>query len=364
MALYYRGQRVRFACRIEEGTPRPGYPTYEVRSPDGVVVAAGVGVPDNVIPGLYYATVVIPVDAPLGQGWVVDWRWETTDDRKGNYVEEFEVADVVLMESETRAQQTLALVGRPFRTFIRFMEPPYAVRADILDPESDTHVPGTRTDGYTVANGGLEERRDGDTIVYVLSETLHQPGSVVVLWEYQPTDGAPPYYQYEMVQVVPLKFVPYFTQLRQLIDKFQKTFGSRRAYEDAELIEYLQKGLDLINLYHPFTDWVMGMVPRSLETFWIMASAWYALNAQYLLEGDAAFDYSGLSVTLSVDRTGYIESELERLKSFLDEKVPPAKIAVLRMQHAGVVAGRGARPIPQYRYVGTWRRPRVINVNY
>jgi len=359
---YYRGQRVRFEAKFE-GHPAAGYPVFRVVDPDGRLIATGTGSPDNAEPGLYYAVVVIPADAPVGGGWCAHWEFKDTTGKVSKWTQDFEVFDVVLAEADTRAQQSISLVGRPFRTFIRFLDPPYRIKCSLLDPESDQPIPGSNPNGYEYPTH-LEQVPDKDTFLYVFEHTISDIRSVVVLWEYYPTPTTGPYFQYEMLHIIPLRYVPLFTSLRQLIDKFQKTFGSRRAYEDAELLEYLERGLDLINLYHPLTTWNGLALPREIETFWIMASAWYALNAQYLLEGDASFDYSGLSVTLSVDRTGYIESELERLKSYLDEKVPAVKNALLRRANAGVVAGRNMRPIPQYRFVGTWRRPRIISVNY
>jgi len=358
---YYRGQRVRFEAKFE-GTPAPGYPTFKVTAPDGRLVATGTGSKDPADPTVYYATVVIPADAPVGGGWRIHWEFKDVNGKESAWTQDFEVFDVVLAEADTRAQQSIALVGRPFRTFIRFLDPPESIKAMLLDPETDQPVNGK---SYLYP-GELKQVPDLDTYLYVLQDTLSEIRSVVVLWEYQPTSDPTlgPYYQYEMLHIIPLRYVPLFTSLRHLIDKFQKTFGTRRAYEDAELLEYLERGLDLLNLYHPITTWNGVALPRELETFWIMAAAWYALNAQYLLEGDAAFDYSGLSVTLNVDRTGYIESELERLKAKLDEDVPKVKSALVRRANAGLVAGRGMRPIPQYRFVGTWRRPRIVSVNY
>lgn len=46
---------------------------------------------------------------------------------------------------------------------------------------------------------------------------------------------------------------------------------------------------------------------------------------QYMAEGSLAFDFSGQSVSLNIDRTQYIESMLGRLDSMVENEVKPLK---------------------------------------
>ena len=108
----------------------------------------------------------------------------------------------------------------------------------------------------------------------------------------------------------------------------------------------------MVNSIHPATfSWGQG--PGSpwyvggLQYFWIMAAAWYGLQAQYILEADLSFNYSGLTTTLEMDRTAAIEGALTRMADHIKEKLPPAKTAMYRkvygMGHVGTrIFGRRA----------------------
>ena len=134
------------------------------------------------------------------------------------------------------------------------------------------------------------------------------------------------------------------TDLRMLIDKFQKTAGKVQAYEDSDLMEYLKKGQEWINAFNPVTCWDRsnGSPLWVVTQFWIMAAAWYGLTAQHLLEVDLSFSFSGLTTTLDMDRTGGIESAIARMYDYMDNQFKPLKMRIFRrtrgMGHTGVRA--------------------------
>jgi hypothetical protein len=60
---------------------------------------------------------------------------------------------------------------------------------------------------------------------------------------------------------------------------------------------------------------------------------------QYMAEGSLAFDFSGQSVSLNIDRTTYIESMLGRLDTMVENQVKPVKRLLAKN---GITSGDGS----------------------
>ncbi|MNQ34128.1 hypothetical protein D3C85_475790 [compost metagenome] len=112
-------------------------------------------------------------------------------------------------------------------------------------------------------------------------------------------------------------------------------------YTQADLIEYLARGLNLFNSFPPqITAFTGTNMQGPILDGWLQCSAYYALAAQLQAEGALAFDFSGQSVSLNVDRTPSIESALGRVESALNDHVKPAKKLLARY---GVISGDGSQ---------------------
>lgn len=112
-------------------------------------------------------------------------------------------------------------------------------------------------------------------------------------------------------------------------------------YTQADLFEYLARGLNLFNSFPPQLTAFTGTNMQGLILdAWLQCSAYYALAAQLQAEGALAFDFSGQSVSLNIDRTPSIESALGRIETALDNHVKPAKKLLAK---AGVNSGDGSQ---------------------
>lgn len=112
-------------------------------------------------------------------------------------------------------------------------------------------------------------------------------------------------------------------------------------YTDSDLLGYLQRGLALFNSYPPALTAFNGTdMQGMIQDAWLVCSTYYALGAQLQAEGSLAFDFSGQSVTLNVDRTPTIESALGRMESLIDSTVKPMKKLLTK---AGVLGGSGSQ---------------------
>lgn len=112
-------------------------------------------------------------------------------------------------------------------------------------------------------------------------------------------------------------------------------------YTQSDLLEYLARGLNLFNSFPPqLTSFTGTNMQGMIMDAWLQCSAYYALGAQLQAEGALAFDFSGQSVSLNVDRTPAIESALGRVESALNDHVKPMKKLLAK---AGVNSGDGSQ---------------------
>lgn len=112
-------------------------------------------------------------------------------------------------------------------------------------------------------------------------------------------------------------------------------------YTQSDLIMYLQRGLALFNsIGTMITNFDGTNMQGPILDSWLVCSTYYALGAQLQAEGALAFDFSGQTVNLNVDRTPTIEAALGRVEQQLENSVKPVKKLLARY---GVSSGSGAQ---------------------
>jgi hypothetical protein len=184
-------------------------------------------------------------------------------------------------------------------------------------------------------NGQIKEVEFGDSYLYyytIPTGTLSRPNCAYVsLWNIRQNAAAAEETQFQLIRSVDGPILNMTIQLRQLIDKFQKQRGRVQAYEDSDLVEYLDRGLEIINLTYPITAWQMGFIGGSqFNSFILLGAAWYGLNAQYLMEVDLGFAFSGQTVTLDYDHAPMLAEAINRFRDYLNDAVSPAKLGFIR----------------------------------
>jgi hypothetical protein len=335
------------------------YPSYEIRDPNGVAVQTGVLQADGGI-GEYATTWTVPNDALLSNP---NSRYQftafiiTNTNEQAEITHEFDVQDEVVTATEDRSQCFLTLSGCEFRAMMRRTE-----RIDLANDGSlslqvilgntantNGRVPigpqGT-TDIVTLTAGQIVEVPNGDSFVYyydipegALSTANCQ---YIALWTIRQNIAAAEEKEFTLIRTVDGQILNMTIQLRQLIDKFQKQRGRVQAYEDSDLVEYLDRGLEIINLTYPLTSWEMSFVGGSqFGAFVLLGAAWYGLNAQYLMEVDLGFAFSGQTVTLDYDHAPMLAEAINRFRDYLDSAVAPAKLSFIRATSSvGTFAGK------------------------
>jgi hypothetical protein len=109
-------------------------------------------------------------------------------------------------------------------------------------------------------------------------------------------------------------------------------------YAQTDLLEYLSRGLNLFNAVQQMTSFTGLNMIGVIRECWIICSTYYALSAQLQAEGAMAFDFSGQTVSLNIDRTPALEGALGRIEQQIESTVKPAKKQMLK---AGVKGGDG-----------------------
>lgn len=88
-----------------------------------------------------------------------------------------------------------------------------------------------------------------------------------------------------------------------------------------------------------FTSFTMTNAKGAIREYWMMYAELGAIEAQYMAEGEKAFNFSGASVNLDVDRTGYLDSAAAKIQSRLDNEMKPFKQNLIIK---GCVSGDGS----------------------
>lgn len=74
-----------------------------------------------------------------------------------------------------------------------------------------------------------------------------------------------------------------------------------------------------------FTTFTFTNAKGSVREYWLMYAEMFAIEAQYLAEGEKAFNFSGAAISLDVDRTSYLDSAASKIQSRLDNELKPFK---------------------------------------
>lgn len=130
--------------------------------------------------------------------------------------------------------------------------------------------------------------------------------------------------------------------LRLTLNKSRATIAHEEdlLFTEAILLSYLRSGRDYFNGagLGMLTAFTMANAQGAIREFWLRSSLVSALRAQYLAEGEKAFNFSGQAISLDVDRTQYYQGLAETFKSELDQELKPFKQNLIKK---GIVAGDG-----------------------
>lgn len=364
--------KVGFFADDQQTTPllpvTPDYPAYTIIDPSGTPIQNGIGVATT--PGNYTVQFLVPKDAILsyfnqtpqtyndknqgepltanGARYRIEWSMVTAENFQVNFVEEFDVRDTAITQSQNRELKYLTLTGDGVRLIYRVTALPYMTRLrllirgndgnPVLEDYLDLSVPNTPT-------GGVKSAKDGDSYVlyYDVPVGITQANTCyLALWNIQVDAFTPATTEFQILTAITTGVLPLITSLRMLIDKFQKRLGRIVAYEDSDLLEYIARGVQMVNNQYPTTGYTLNNIPDSLLSFVLLGAAWWGLKAQGILNAEMNINFSGQSVTLTVDAQAGIDSAASAMMEMFNQGLAAAKMAFVRKARGvGTVGVRG-----------------------
>lgn len=97
-------------------------------------------------------------------------------------------------------------------------------------------------------------------------------------------------------------------------------------FPPSTILTWLRRGRDMFNGFHGvFTSFTMLNAKGPIREYWLMCAEVGAIQAQYLAEGEKAFDFQGAAIQLSVDKTQYLDTALGQIQGRLDSELKPMK---------------------------------------
>jgi hypothetical protein len=309
------------------------YPSVSIVSPAEEIIQSGVAT--SLGDGRWRFQWFVPADAMLGgpdTPWRIDWMMVTNGGRQIERQSNFVVIDNIEASPDERQYTMITYCGQSERVIIKFKNAQAEKQCFLVNRANTT---------YDLTPFLQEVQQDGFYIYYADTPTLSE-GAYLVRWQCRQTVVSPATTFIHQIRVPEQTFWWLQPDLRMLIDKIQKKVGHVQAYSDADMYAYFLRGVDTINATNPITSWDLTTFPFAygMTNFLLAASAWWGLQAQYISEGELAFNFGGQTTTLDVDRTGTYSDAMSRLKDYLDNELQKTKRNMLRRVSTGVLATR------------------------
>jgi len=306
------------------------YPYYTVRDTNQELIAGGVGTlsTDN----LYHCTFFIPEHALLSTDvakYVIEWELISPTNESFVSTEYFDVIHPTYDNIVKKEIQKITLPMTPLVLNIPLPDDPdtitftvyneYNVSQFTVMPQSTGLYSGFYIYTVTIPPNTFGNNR---TYLGVWTFTIDNVESVYV----------------QKINIIDMFTMSRISDMRMYIDKVCKDVDLYVGYRDSDLVFHFQQGLNIVNTMPLITEWkptdfinYSGLAPAIYGL--TMAACLSALRAEYLAEGDNAFDYSGQPVSLTVDRTQYIESEIGRIQEYLTSEFAAFKKQFIRRQY-------------------------------
>lgn len=161
-------------------------------------------------------------------------------------------------------------------------------------------------------------------------ETSALPVSLVpyqIVWKYS-LSGGPIYRDSCSLWVVNSSILSCIEDCKAKINKARTTlYGTHDSmYKVDTLMTWLRRAADAFNgAYGVFTSFTFLNAKGSIREYWLLYAELFAIESQYLLEGEKAFNFQGSNISLDVDKTQYLDSAASKIQSRLDNEFKPFK---------------------------------------
>jgi hypothetical protein len=330
-------------------------PLWEVVDYTGSFLIGGVGVQDVVDTETWRATFTIPSNAPISESYQkhrIDWTAQVVGGTQYKSREfflvqneldplEIEMGSVGLTKG--KVSNTLCTTAIPTQITFRLISDG---GAEIIGAQTVSVTPTSQSGGkyyfqYTspaavstfISLGGFQP---------YLAEWIYTLPALGEQFEVHP------------VYAISHRGMKMVQQIRQYIDRAaNEDINPNLIFTDLDICNFLMMGLSRYNgTGGTLTGYNIDSLPQQSEYFVIKCAVVEALQAQYLAEGMSAFDFSGQSTQLTIDRTQYIDSMIQQIESSgggLEEAIRKQKKTLNNQSCVGVL---GMTYSPSHAYFG------------
>jgi hypothetical protein len=163
----------------------------------------------------------------------------------------------------------------------------------------------------------------------------------IVSWKFSNARG-PAYRDTGQLFVVNPSIMRSVKGVEAMVSKAKTTLLGFRdeLFSVSTIMTMLARGRDSFNAAAGmFTQFTMTGADSFIREYWMRYAEVALLEAQYLLEGEKAYNFAGQAISLDVDRTQYYQSLADSIKSRLSEEIKPIKQNLLKK---GLISGDGS----------------------
>lgn len=323
-----------------------GIVTWDLIDQNGVQYSSGTSFAylatplSNAVKVTAQAVVNVPSDAlPTLEGQSYQIRWKLVVDGSPYY--SFESLRVTsITTAPVGVEDVVEMEGVDIPVSIIFSKPYDTVNFELFTHDNQRVtpvIPVNATQSTKVSDGWYYK---GELTGYALTTRLEP---FTIIWTgrnaNRPIDTDR---QTGRVFVVNASILQAAADLRVNINKAHTTIAHEEdmIFTEALLLSYLRHGRDYFNGAGAgmLTSFTMVNAQGSIREFWLRASMVAALRAQYLAEGEKAFNFSGQAISLDVDRTQYYQGLADTLQQQLDNELKPFKQNLIKK---GITGGDG-----------------------
>lgn len=151
----------------------------------------------------------------------------------------------------------------------------------------------------------------------------------------------------QLVKIVDARSLAFVPALRLQVDKAVKVVDELRncfaGYSDQQMVQFLEAGVNMINLYQPNTNMRLEDFPTTHASLLIDAATIYALQAQAIFAIDTDMDYNDQGYTFRIGHHGPIMQTIQFIMGRLDKLTPLFKLNFATMGSIHVEAGASYR---------------------
>jgi hypothetical protein len=303
-----------------------GYVTWDILDANGTIYSSGNAFEYNIRMGANSNTVItrsvisVPSNIPqsLEEGYQLRYMLTLADGQVSYSFESLRVTGFPDMQIGTT--DSMELQGDK------------ALLSLVTDRLYPNYVLEIWQDGDILASMpvGNPERVSGGYFVGGTVDTSQFPVTLIpykIIWKYWASPDQV-FRESAALWVVNDSVIQAVEDVKSKINKARQTlYGVEDSqFPGTEVMKWLRRGMDQFNGYAgQFTNFTMTRAKGVVREFWLLCAEAAALDAQYLMEGEKAFQFQGANITLDVDRTQYLDNMASKIRGILDNELKPIK---------------------------------------